>query len=510
MNVDKFVQVNNLQQITNPILLERGYVPSPDGLLSTEIFGTSPSKRKVTFAYIDLNGHFLQPLAYKTLKRIFTKLDQLISGMVYYSVDKDGYLVEDPENGDTGIEFLYKNWNRIKFKENDSKIRSEKIALFKHFTRDEVFMSKQIVCPAFYRDINLQNTDSKKPSVHEINGPYQKLIRLASMLTQGNFAITLHGTRLEIQRQIVVVYDYFKARIEKKRGLIRQAVLGKSDDYCSRLVISAPQYTTNKASEMPVDFYHCALPLSHCISTFAPFFVGWVQNFLVNHIEALGLKKPVRDAKGKIRYVKVKEPATQFNDEKINKMMTTFIFNYTSRFDPITLEFDDGSTEPLLIPITDPKTHETVERVMTYTDLFYIAAEDILKDKHVYITRYPIIGHLSIFPNRVHVASTITTTHVIVNGKEYKYYPLVDLEMDKSKVAINFVEVLQMSNVYLQALDGDYDGDQVTVKSVFSQEANLEAEEKMKAISNILSVNGNNTRKTSNEAVQTIYMMTRW
>ena len=72
------------------------------------------------------------------------------------------------------------------------------------------------------------------------------------------------------------------------------------------------------------------------------------------------------------------------------------------------------------------------------------------------------------------------------------------------------MEVLQMSNVYLQALDGDYDGDQVTVKSVFSQEANLEAEEKMKAISNILSVNGNNTRKTSNEAVQTIYMMTRW
>ena len=190
--------------------------------------------------------------------------------------------------------------------------------------------------------------------------------------------------------------------------------------------------------------------------------------------------------------------------------MTTFIFNYTSRFDPITIEFDDGSTEPLLIPITDPKTHETTERVMTYTDLFYIAAEDILKDKHVYITRYPIIGHLSIFPNRVHVASTITTTHLIINGKEYKYYPLVDLDMDKSKVAINFVEVLQMSNVYLQALDGDYDGDQVTVKSVFSQEANLEAEQKMKAISNILSVNGNNIRKTTNEAVQTLYMMTRW
>ena len=76
------------------------------------------------------------------------------------------------------------------------------------------------------------------------------------------------------------------------------------------------------------------------------------------------------------------------------------------------------------------------------------------------------------------------------------------MNMPKEKVAVNFVEVLQMSNVYLKAIGGDYDGDQVTVKSVFSQEANEEAEKKMKAISNILSVNGNNVRKTTNEAVQ--------
>ena len=508
MNVDKFVQANNLQRITNPILLERGYVPSPDGLLSTEIFGSNTSKRKVTFAYIDLNGHFLQPLAYKTLKRVFTKLDSLIAGITYYSISKEGYLEEDP-NGETGIEFLYKNWNKIKFKENDSKIRTERIDLFKNFTRDEIFMTKQIVCPPFYRDINLQNTDSKKPSVHEINGPYQKLIRLASMLTQGNFAITLHGTRLNIQQEIVVVYDYFKARIEKKNGFIRQAVLGKSDDYCSRLVISAPQYTKNKASEMPVDFYHSGLPLSHCISTFAPFFVGWIQNFLVNNLEVNGYKIPVRDAKGKLRYVKPKDVAVQFNDEKINKMMTKFIFNYSNRFDPIEVEFENGEVRNLIISGVDPKTGP-FERDMTLTDLFYIAAEDILKDKHIYITRYPITDHLGIFPNRIHVASTIETTPMVISGKEYKYYPVIDMNMPKEKVAVNFVEVLQMSNVYLKAIGGDYDGDQVTVKSVFSQEANEEAEKKMKAISNILSVNGNNVRKTTNEAVQTLYMMTRW
>ena len=45
-----------------------------------------------------------------------------------------------------------------------------------------------------------------------------------------------------------------------------------------------------------------------------------------------------------------------------------------------------------------------------------------------------------------------------------------------------------MSNVYLKAIGGDYDGDQVTVKSVFSQEANEEAEKKMNYITFLLGV----------------------
>ena len=52
--------------------------------------------------------------------------------------------------------------------------------------------------------------------------------------------------------------------------------------------------------------------------------------------------------------------------------------------------------------------------------------------------------------------------------------------------------------------------DQVTVKGVFSQEANEEAERIMKSYTNILSVNGNNIRLSTIEAVQTLYSITRW
>ena len=60
-------------------------------------------------------------------------------------------------------------------------------------------------------------------------------------------------------------------------------------------------------------------------------------------------------------------------------------------------------------------------------------------------------------------------------------------------------------NTYL-----DYDGDQITMKGVFSQEANKEAEEILNAYTNILNINGNNTRTTSIEAVQTIFSMSMW
>ena len=52
--------------------------------------------------------------------------------------------------------------------------------------------------------------------------------------------------------------------------------------------------------------------------------------------------------------------------------------------------------------------------------------------------------------------------------------------------------------------------DQITVKGVYSQEANLEAAEKMKSMCNFITINGNNARTTTIEAIQCCYSVTRW
>ena len=147
---------------------------------------------------------------------------------------------------------------------------------------------------------------------------------------------------------------------------------------------------------------------------------------------------------------------------------------------------------------------------MTLTDLFYIAAEEIVKDKHVYITRYPMADYSGIFPIGISVLSTIDTVKMKIGDKIYPYYPKVDLKASDKEVSRLFIEVLNLMNTYLKAIGGDYDGDQITVKSVYSQEANLEASKKMFQLSNLLTVNGSNIRLTTIEALQCLYMTTRW
>ena len=54
------------------------------------------------------------------------------------------------------------------------------------------------------------------------------------------------------------------------------------------------------------------------------------------------------------------------------------------------------------------------------------------------------------------------------------------------------------------------DGDQVTLKGVYSQEANQEAEKLLMSKSHILNIYGQNMRRTTNEGVQTLYMLTKF
>ena len=94
-------------------------------------------------------------------------------------------------------------------------------------------------------------------------------------------------------------------------------------------------------------------------------------------------------------------------------------------------------------------------------------------------------------------------------GTIYKFYPIIDLTVPKDQVALQFINVLHMQNTLLGSLGADYDGDTVSVRAVFTQEGNLDCERMMKEPTQFLNANGTNIRTTTNEAINTLYVMTK-
>ena len=76
---DRLVEVNDLKEVTNPVFFIRNSIPTPDGLLSNDIFGITKYDRANTFAYIDLHETFLNPLIYK----MWCKLDSSIKHCIH-------------------------------------------------------------------------------------------------------------------------------------------------------------------------------------------------------------------------------------------------------------------------------------------------------------------------------------------------------------------------------------------------------------------------------------------
>ena len=122
-NSKEFIDLNKLKEVTSPVLFQRGDIPHPDGLVSNQIFGVTVQSRKSTFAYVDLQGHFFHPHVYKAIKRMFRNIEKLISGTQYYSINEDGILVLDNE-GETGLEFIYDNWEKINWEKSDISLTS--------------------------------------------------------------------------------------------------------------------------------------------------------------------------------------------------------------------------------------------------------------------------------------------------------------------------------------------------------------------------------------------------
>ena len=530
---DEFQKLNSLPEVTNPVSFEKGMAPTSDGVFSNEIFGMNTYDRKHKWAYINLKNHYLTPKAYVTLKALNRNFEAVIYGTRKFRIE-NGILEPDEDNGGTGIEWLYKNWEKINWIKNSSNKRNARIDMLNNYKKDELFMTKFGVCPAFYRDVNMQGNSNGRPKIPELNDKYTAILRNISIIESAtNFDFMINSVIGKTQTLLNEIYDMMKEKINGKNGYLRRAVLGKSIDYCGRIVITATPYDNESVEDQHINFYYTGVPLSHCCAQLTPFIVYWLNGYFRSSVIAHKDQFPVLNDKGEKVYIHLDNPEIVYNDDYIDKNLTRWINNPASRFDLIELPIRDddrkkyGIKGPRYLTLTGYSYTTTtmarrdyavkgnssgklVERPMTWTDLLYMAASEMSEDKHVQITRYPMLDYLGTFLSRVYVLSTRNTMPMIINDRLYETYPVVDVRTAKGRIEAQFIDSYKICPLYLPGLDGDHDGDQITSKILFSVEANQEAEEKMMSKANILTIDGASIRSIGNEGIQTLYTLTKF
>lgn len=528
-DVEDFVKKNEVKEITNPIFFIKDGVPSPDGLLSNEIFGITKEERANIWGYIDLRGWFLHPLCYKIWSRMDKHIVALVHGTKNFKIDSSGYLVED-ENGKTGLKFLHDNIDKIKFKRTDSSKRDTNIE-FLMKNKDRMFIKKMLVQPPFYRDVL---SGKGKVEVGALNKYYASLLISAKSLqeTQDMGFSLGDATKGRIQETILNIYKCVSGTssnpddgrgLSGKFGIINASALAKTADYGTRLILSAPELKVESLDDLMVDIEHCALPLASAIVNFKPFVVFAIKRFFDNEFGG-GTGMKVVNSKGQVEYAEVENYQSVFSDANIEKEIARFIHGYSNRFQPVQVPIKDksGKTKTAYmvfkgrnISADDYAAGKTegesslIDRRLTWCDVLYMGACEAVKDKAVLITRFPIDSAYNQFPAKVRISTTKDVEPVMVNSEFYRWYPKIREEDIGSNTSNTFIDTLNICNLMLKGIGGDYDGDSVSIKGCWLQESNAECDKYIKSKSNYINFSGTNIRQPSNEAIQSLYSLTK-
>ena len=460
LDMDKFIRLNDLQEVTDPVYVDKR-APTAKGVLSYEIFGTSVHERKNRMAYIDLHGHYMHPLAAIRLYMYNRTLSDVLFSKGHYRLEGD-QLVEDEENGDAGPEFLYSIWGKVKVQDKTT-VTTKEIQEFYERPRDELFITKWLVIPAFFRDLNTTSGSFTKSS-NELNNWYSSIISYTQSMA--NYTATFkHMTQLTEARVQTLLNDiYNKLMVDtvkgnpSKFGMLRRFLQGRNVNYSARMVITASNQDKDSYNDVQVKFGEGLIPLGYAITCFYPFVVYQLKRFFdLQFLE--GGKVPVAGKNGEVEYKTFKE---SFDERQITSMISKYLNSPSARYDLVDTPPDqDGKRYQMMLVGRFGKSNTTINRKATLTDIMYIATERATKDKHAIITRYPLDNFNGQFPVRVRISSTIRTEPALIGNEYFHFFPVCEGDPTNS-----FIDTMIFSNTYLKAMGGDFN--QIPMESCWS------------------------------------------
>jgi DNA-directed RNA polymerase beta' subunit len=422
---------------------------------------------------------------------------ECVSGKTNFIIDSKGKLVKAKEGGQTGIKFLYKNWDHIKFEKKESKERLKKIKLLRSMKKEEIWSSKTLVIPAFFRDIDWSQLDSGRIHTDESNKMYSKLMSLAQPMVEKEMELDfiLNTNYSVIQNTLVEIYEYFTGLLKGKNGIIKKNLLGKAIDYSTRSVISCKNNYIDHADKDPISLHYTGIPIAQLCVLFYPFLYyslnDFFQEFLNNYDE-------VEDGKGNV--IKIhKDADMDYQPVEIEKIIKKFTRNISFRTKPIQIKSEKDKMVNLYYD-------NDLNMPVTWLHLFYTQMMKIVSDKHVVITRYPIDKLNNTFFSKIHVLTTKNTMEHTVKPTNtfYPFYPIVNFNGK-----IDFIDTVQFSNSHLSGLGADFDGDMVTIRSIYTKEANEEASKLIESPRSLVDVTGRVNKSLSNEGILGMFELTK-
>ena len=144
-------------------------------------------------------------------------------------------------------------------------------------------------------------------------------------------------------------------------------------------------------------------------------------------------------------------------------------------------------------------------RPLTYLELAYIVADGASVNRHFLTTRYPVLNAYNLVPYKGKIMSTVPSRCVKYHfkpdaiGKNDEYvilseYPVLNASTKQS---------LSVHPTALARLDGDHDGDAMSLLAIMSEDANKELADYINSTRSIIDVSGNlvNGINTSGGAV---------
>ena len=462
------VKANNLQEITNPVFFNKFGQPTSDGLLSNEIFGITKNDRAESFAYIDLVEIFISPPFYKAWSRVDTKLAACVHQTDTFKINSDGKLEKDPK-GSNGIKWLKENYDKFKWKTNESFAHNQDIEFLRKF-KDKVFITKYPIIPAYYRDVS--TTGDNRVDVGIINKFYNSLLLAVKALKDSkDYGLTLSGAiRGRVQESLVAIYSWFaeEPQLGKKFGILRRAGMAKTTDYSSRLVMTAPKLNVENMDDLSIDAEHASIPLASLCVNFFPFVIFHMRRFFENQFAG---RMNISDIDGNT--YDLDNYQLFYSEDQLKVQLDRFIHGYSNRF--IRVEVPVKNTKEKIYMkmsghIVNPddianikdnieevmKSSTLFDRYITWCDIIYQSVCRAVENKMVLITRYPMDSYFNQVPLKPNVSSTLETETVIINGEVYRKYPKIRDEYIGKDTSNMFVDTMNLPNIYLKSMGGDY------------------------------------------------------